>query len=194
MTYDGSKFENDTPFDPSEFIVPSNDTKGHSVLFHFRASSLIKRAIQQVIGSRKFPYLTDSDVIRHALVRHLSWLTEISDDIPTVRHTLVMLKLEIVRLQRLQEDREFQAYFDLMRQEIQALMSREGGVREAQREVSRALSVIRQMPDGFYRNQYLSQIEREFGHVLDISLAKREQLGPGGNGNGSSKATGGGVI
>lgn len=166
MAFDPSKFENDTAFDPSEFIVPANDTKGHSVPIHFRAASSVDRAIKQVVASRRFPYITPSDLMRHAIVRHLEWLTEVAD-LPQCRSMISMMKLEHDHIRREMEEATCTEHFTLVQQSVRELLSKPGGKREAQRMVARALSVVRQMPEGFYRDQHLVRLEDEFGHLLD---------------------------
>ncbi len=166
MTFDPSKFENDTAFDPAEFITPSSDSKGHSVAFHFRAAGSTDRGIKQVVASRRFPYITTSDLIRHAIMRHLDWLTQIAD-LPQVRSTIAMMKLEHDHIRREIEEQAMEEHFKLVQQNIQNLTTKAGGMNEARRAVSRALSIVRQMPEGFYRDRHLVRLESEFSHIME---------------------------
>ena len=64
-----------------DFLVPSSDSKGHSVSISLRVSRNQARLIQEVLASRKFPYKTISDLARHAVFNHLHWLEDIEPDL-----------------------------------------------------------------------------------------------------------------
>jgi len=63
--------------DPEDFHVPVSDTHGHSERFQFRGLNQLKAMVMEVVQTKQFPYRSDSDLLRHALVRHMRWLTDL---------------------------------------------------------------------------------------------------------------------
>ena len=70
-------------FDSSVFRVPASDAKGHSISKSFRVMPVLSNAMSVMLNSRAFPYKKESELIRHALVRHIKWLESIGD-VPSV--------------------------------------------------------------------------------------------------------------
>lgn len=64
-----------------DFLVPSSDTKGHSVNISLRISRNQARLIQEILAAKRFPYKTISDLARHAVFKHLHWLDEIEPEL-----------------------------------------------------------------------------------------------------------------
>lgn len=167
MPYDASKFENETAFDPAEFIIPANDGKGQSSMVQFRSAHQYQRAMQQVIASQKFPYATVSDLVRHAMVRHLDWLTEIVD-LPQTRQLVAMMHVVNRRLLHNKMDREVHDYIDEFREDIRSLIETgPEGVSEARKRVAQTLADIQRADAGFYRDRFLARIQSEFGYLLE---------------------------
>lgn len=166
MVYDPTKFEIDTNYDPAEFNIPVDDAKGHSVMQSFRFNHRYQRAMQTILASRRFPYLTVSDIIRHAVHRHVDWLTEI-EHLPAARTLYMMIKIGNERLQREMEDKEMLTHFSKLQQLVDGLLAMPDGYAEARSIVSRELSMVRQVPQGFFRDQYLAKLMRAFGSILE---------------------------
>jgi len=189
MAFDPSAFDNnDSMFDQSEFIVPASDTKGHSVMYHFRFPASMQRHMQQIVTSRKFPYITPSDLVRHALMRHFEWLEEITKSHPmpnNCRNSLALIRMEAEYVRSTMEEKEFDDHFQLVQKRVQELLAKKGGRAEALRTISRAISATRQMPSGFFRDQHLERLEENFGHLLDggkmgkVNRATDEEEGEG---------------
>lgn len=71
------------------FIVPATDDRGVGEHMQLRMPPFVRRQIRVVLGSNRFPYLTEAALIRHAVVRHLYWLVQLRHSIP--RHILPAL-------------------------------------------------------------------------------------------------------
>jgi hypothetical protein len=175
MTFDPEKFESPTKFDPAEFNVPANDTKGHGVLLHFRAPHQFQRSMQVVVASRKFPYTTVSDLIRHALLRHLDWLTEIADIAPA-KSLLSVLHTSIDHMRDEEIHREQEDHFARLQSRVDDLMATPDGANEARRIIAREIDRVREAPESFYRDRYLGKLERHFGTVLGANGRGRTSL------------------
>lgn len=82
-----------------DFIHPTSDAKGHSSPVGFRCMNGYLRTIDVFVSSRKFPYETASDLLRHALHEHLHWLSDLEPKIP-VRLNILDAALELARAQQ----------------------------------------------------------------------------------------------
>lgn len=150
-------------YDPEEFIISSTDSKGHNEKFWFRAPGGLDRQIQIVMAAHKFPYKTPSDLLRHALVRHLHWLTTLEPDICSVMGQ-VQVVIDICREEQYQQD--FNEVFDAVGSTIQRYLSG-GHTGEALRTVARCRDTFMDMPEGFWRDQYMNELMKRFGYLLE---------------------------
>jgi len=72
---------------PDRFYVPANDETGTSIRVAFRLSPQHHRQLQVIQQGGRFPYETMEDLLRHAVCRHLRYLTAVAPDIE--KHWLV---------------------------------------------------------------------------------------------------------
>ena len=69
------------------FIVPARDEKGGTIVVHVSLTPFMERQLKIAVASRRFPYLSVGDFVRHACVRHLYWLMDIRHTIPRHVHS-----------------------------------------------------------------------------------------------------------
>ena len=98
-------------YDVTEFIIPVSDSKGHSTPIALRCQSRFIRA-------RKYPYKTPSDILRHALYRHIHWLHEQE---PECASTLVYLDAAVEIGRRQQMHLEFTKTIEYLKSTIDQL-------------------------------------------------------------------------
>lgn len=75
--------DNESPIDLTEFRTPASDARGHSEkLNQVRVPAQIAARLAEVISSGiwKGYYTNITDVVRHAVFRHLKWLDSISPE------------------------------------------------------------------------------------------------------------------
>ena len=147
--------------DPLEFIVPANDNNGHSSRFWFRASPQMDRQVSQYVEGRQFPYRTKGDLLRHALWRHLHWLNDLGG-ISSV-NTQVDLIIDLMRDEELSSD--FLTVFEKLSRQINNKIG-SGAKGEAIRMILMVKEHIKGMPDGYWRDRYVQELERNFGHLV----------------------------
>src|SRR5580692_8922165 len=84
-------------YSPEEFLCPGQDDHGASVRLTFRCPPQMERALEILRDHKAFPYKTVSDIVRHAVHRHLAYCYLIEDGMP--RHILSALDavLEVCR-------------------------------------------------------------------------------------------------
>lgn len=147
--------------DPTQFRIPASDAKGHSVRFFFRAQPGHSKALESIIQSKKFPYRTKGDMLRHAFVRHLRWLDGI-EHVPSVTAEVDAI-MEVMRDDEFAAD--FGAVFDKIAQRISNHVGN-GAMGEARRLLLTIMTHVRRMPEGYWRDKYDGEIKDKYGHLL----------------------------
>jgi hypothetical protein len=147
--------------DPIEFRIPATDTKGHNARHWFRCIPVMARQVEQIIQSKKFPYRTKGDLLRHALHRHMGWLLSI-EPVPSVSGQVDAI-LEIMRDEEMNND--FSLVFDKMAERVSQHLS-SGSHREATRLIITIKNCITNMPDGFWKDKYKKHIEDRYGNII----------------------------
>lgn len=145
-----------------EWLVGATDTKGHSVRQWFRCQPGLDNQLESLLASKRFPYRTKGDILRHAVITHLEWLQHMEPDLPsTIRQ--VQLISDLVR-----ED-EF-------RQEMDEIFTRVGGrvnhhvslgqLPDARILIVKLKSAIKGMPDGPWRDRYMERYKSQFASYI----------------------------
>lgn len=151
-----------------DFYVPASDTKGHSERIWCRIIPGLARQMEEIIQARKFPYKTVSDMIRHAIRRHLVWLNE-QDPTPSVTMCVGAI-IEIMRQE--EEGKEFQAVIERICKGVEYHLNAKAEV-EAVKLVLRVVAQMEAMPDGYWKDRYKTEVEKKFGWLLkDTNKAK----------------------
>jgi hypothetical protein len=150
-------------YDPEEFLTSATDAKGHGERFWFRAPSGLLRQIEIFLAAKRFPYKSATDILRHALIRHLTWLGTLEPDVDSV-----MRQVEAVQdlMREEQYNQDFISMFeDLGKTVYRYLAGGHNG--EAMRMIGRCRDTFEKMPEGFWRDQYLAELMKRFGHLLE---------------------------
>lgn len=147
--------------DPREFIVPASDGKGHSDRIWLRIQPGHQRQMSIVLNSKWFPYKSNGDIVRHAIVRHLAWLTGLAP-VPSVTAQVDSI------MEMLRED-EFNAEFKEVISRLDEQVSHylaAGQIGRARSLVSRVMSKVDQMPDDDWKDTYKKTITDRYGSLL----------------------------
>lgn len=147
---------------PEEFRIPASDTQGHTARANFRLQPGHDRELEALCGPNSwFPYRTKGDVIRHAIQRHLTWLETLAP-LPSVTKQVDAI-IELVREEEFQA--EYNQVFDAIAPRISTLISN-GQVEQARSLVVRIERLMQEMPEGYWKNQHLQELQRRFGYLL----------------------------
>jgi hypothetical protein len=115
--------------------------------------------------SHRFPYKTCSDIIRHAVARHLEWLAQMEPSIP--RHILDGMHAvsEVCRdsEMRLRIEESFSSLDKLILVRLD-----EGDTGEAMRLMSVARSKITGMPDSLWKTKWVQHFNRRYASYLTV--------------------------
>lgn len=144
-----------------EFRIPASDMQGHSARHYFRTIPQMTRVVAMLVDSKKFPYRTKGDLLRHALHRHVKWL-EKQDKVKSVSGQVNAI-VELMRDEEMNSD--FMLVFDKLAQRISVHLA-SGSLGEATRLLRVVQDHIKQMPDGYWRDRYNTQFKSKFGHLI----------------------------
>lgn len=153
--------KNDEGPSPDEFRIPASDTKGHSARMWFQAVPTMVRRVEEVVQSKKFPYRTMGDLLRHALHRHMHWLEKMDGTIISMGQ--VDIALEVLRDE--EYNSEFRSVFGRLEARVAQHLA-EGAKSEAIRLVLTINNHIQRMPDGFWKERYRSELRTKYGDLL----------------------------
>lgn len=122
------------------YIIPSRDQLGQSSREQFRCRPDYVRQMEIILASRKFPYITKSDIMRHALHELLAKL-ESETPIPDSLFRKIEMANEILRHEEI--ERRIYELMDNLEQAITVCL------RDGDRgEVIRLVGMIRYYLDG----------------------------------------------
>jgi hypothetical protein len=166
-------------YDPAQFIIPASDAKGHSEREWFRTQPGHDRQADIILRSKRFPFKTKGDLIRWCFVVGMERLLAMED---IDGHWLMQCAAmnEILRDEMYQQD--FMATFEAMSRVVSKHQEM-GATGEVRRLVSDMLNQVRKMPDGYWRDKFIKEIDDKFGHYLD---GKGVRLGRGSGGDGAA--------
>lgn len=144
-------------FGDEEWACPATDSKGHSLRETVRMPPSMHRAIEIIVASKKFPYKTPADFLRHAAYRHLFMLHRRATDIP--RHLLVACESI---MQTMRDEQQILA----MRQSIEATVktcsqhAADGNVQGVLQCISLVKSQVNQLPkQSIWRKRFLEEFQ-----------------------------------
>jgi hypothetical protein len=172
----GGFTEQQLQYDLDEWLIHGRDDRGGSARVSCNVPPHIERELDVVLQGRRFPYRTISDIMRHAVVRHLAWLHELERDMP--KHILNAMEA-VVEVTRDTEMRtRLGDTFDSLDRQIERALS-DGDVVEAMRVMTLAKAKVRAVPDTRWRKNWLEQFSRKYGSYLTPVVAA-EATGTGG--------------
>ena len=146
------------------FVIPASDAQGHSTKVGFRCNHAYVRRIDIIISSKKFPYKTSSDLLRHALHLHLDYLSKLEPEIGVDMASIEVVN-EIINAE--QERIDFGKSFEKLSLTVQDLLSRGAGAQgEAKRLVLEVSAKVDSMGKGYWRDWYSQEIKNRFGYLL----------------------------
>jgi len=148
--------------DPAQFRVSGVDSKGHTQRVWASVQPMHVQTMDILIQSKKFPYRTRGDFIRHALIRHIHWLEKIHRPINSVTGALDAMN---ALLRDAEFRAEFTEYLGRLNKQIKALV-KENDEPAARRLLLETLRCVESMPEGYWRDKYAVAIREEHKDLL----------------------------
>lgn len=148
----------------SEFIIPTQDTKGHSARIGCRTPPGMFHEIEIILQTKTFPWETPSDFLRYAIYRTLGLCNDmIKDNRVSNLHAQVTAMLTVMR-----EDEEaafFQDVINKAEKSVGSLLSHNARG-PARQLVKRLMDNIDKIDDKYWRERYTEEMHRRFRHML----------------------------
>jgi hypothetical protein len=155
--------DEDMLYSDDEWVVPAQDAKGHSVREFLRIQPGLERDIEIMMQCGKFPYETRTDLVRHALVRHVAWLHRLEPNMP--RHflasTMAMNKLMSDDQHRTDTEATFRRLQDLIEQHLQR-----GDGTEAIKTIAFTKAKLQDVADCAWRRRFMDRFNRQYSGYL----------------------------
>lgn len=148
-------------YDPADFIVAPADAKGVSYRMTFRCPPNMEKSIDMILSSNRFPFTTRGDLLRWAVqegVKHLEAMEGL---------TAVSKQVDIITgiLNEEASHSEFLQIFTQLDEAIHKYMA-DQAPEQASRVIALTKHKFESMPDGYWRDRYLLELDKRFGHLL----------------------------
>jgi len=141
------------------FNYPAAGPSGGTTSLNIRISIELDRAIDVLFYTRKWPYHTKTDVIRHAIHRHIEWL----EDQGAVTDDSSYLRVMSLALDKDAQMTDFSKILDKLVVQVKHHKSL-GNQDDIVKLVTDVLRVIEGMPNTGMKTKYKEQVLAEFGH------------------------------
>lgn len=155
-------------YDPTNFIVPASDAKGHGVRRDFRLSVSMDREVQVIVASKLFPFMDASDLLRWCVREGLERLNAM-EEVPNSVFGQAEAAMEIAR--ELVYQKQYEAVFIQLDEAMRGYRE-VGAFTEIRKMYARVQAKFQAMPEGFWRTHYLGELARRFGPLVDPKAAK----------------------
>lgn len=145
-----------------EFICPGQDDHGNSVRLTFRCPPIMERELEIIRDNRHLPYKTTSDIVRHAVLRHVQWLHAMEQMPEHIVSGLAMV-MEVCRDAEMRSKLEetFVAMDRIIDRNLQ-----EGNRGEALRLMTECKQKIVKMPASRWKTTWLERFTRKYSQYL----------------------------
>ena len=149
-------------YKPDEFLCPGQDDHGNSVRLTFRCPPIMERDLEIIRDNRHLPYKTISDIVRHAVYRHLHWLHEME---PMPEHIISGLDMVMEVCRDAEMRSKVEETFVAMDRIIDSRLA-EGDKGEALRLMTETKQKILKMPNSRWRQNWLDRFSRKYSQYL----------------------------
>lgn len=167
-------------YDQNEFRVPGQDVRGHKEHLSFDIPPGYKNQMGIMLGSQRFPYETEGQLIRHAVKRHLAWLAELEVDVPNDLSALRLIDEAVSRQETLLRLNQSLHRIEQAVHELTTI-----GLRgEAVRLVWEMRDAVEDVTQPQWYNYLIDQIETRWGHMLQTRPLKVAQMAASSDGDG----------
>jgi hypothetical protein len=143
-------------------ISPPSDGKGASERIWVRVPPQLFRQLRVVVGSKKFPFRTVGDFVRVACYRLAKELLAKEDGIPDYTQQIDSIR-ELVWNEEMNAD--FLGMFDQLNRIVMNFQQQQS-IGQARKLIAQTRARIILMPEGFWKDRYLSELDTKFGHLL----------------------------
>lgn len=159
-----------------EIWVPrATDSRGHGAMISVRVPPQMARLIAQFTSDSRFPYTHQSDLARHAFLRHLRFLASLPNQ--GVRSAIGQLMAAETVCTIEETHQQFERMLDRLNTIIQGLLNK--GTKEAKDKAARIvmteLRYMQETGDSYYQQTFTERIRAQYADL--INHASRTDFG-----------------
>jgi len=148
------------------FVIPARDENGVGQHISLNIPPYMYRQMQISLRSMRFPYLDIQYLIRHAIHRHMYFLTEIRSSLPS--HILS----ECESLIEVSRDQEFRTRsreaFEAVSNQIEKYCT-DGERGEATRLLARVRQAMEGVQSSPWKSRFMVQLMRRYSHLISVA-------------------------
>ena len=148
--------------DGFQFIVPASDRQGHSEHEQFRMPKDMVTQALKIIASRRYPWLTLSDLYRAAIWNVVKELVNQSGG--EIKSSIPMIEAAIGVVNRENERRRFRETIEAIHNEAMALVSG-GDMPQARALYYEIRDIASKIPSEYWKHKYIREIDSRLGHL-----------------------------
>jgi hypothetical protein len=157
----------------NEWMVPSQDAHGHSAKVICRLPPSYKHEMAVILQKRRYPWDTESDLVRVAIHRLLQAVAKDSKD-PEIMSQQAILNALVEMSSRQMEYAHFKATLDRLKVSVQEL-SDMGAHVQAKKMVRAVEEQIEKFEDDDWRGRYEAEIVKHFKFLATEKKGKGEK-------------------
>lgn len=151
-------------YSESDYLFPATDSMGQSARLQCKAQPTIAREIQSVVHSRRFPFRTDSDVIRWCVY---TGLAELAKREPSTG----FLAKAWAEVEVLRDQQYWSAQQEMMRHLDEAVKRcmQAGQYGEARQLVLKTLANLNSLEKSSWNEQTIEEIRQRHRHIIEYN-------------------------
>jgi len=147
-----------------EFHPAATDSRGHGPSVAVRFPNDVMAQISVIVTTHKFPYETNAQLIRHAVMRHMEWLKD-QEPVPSV---LGVLKAMGRALLEEECNKEREKVYERIREVMERNEKEQDpeAMKENLRLVADIVDMLEDMPEGYWKEKIKRKFKRDYVDVL----------------------------
>jgi hypothetical protein len=177
-------------YDPSHYLVPGTDHKGHSTRVFCKVRPDVDHEIDAIVGSHYWPFRVKGDFIRWAIWEGVKQITKHK---PVPGSMIVVSEMIMETCRSAEIWLKFKTSIDMAEQTVKAFVD-SGNEQEAIKLLTKLRGEVVKLEEAQWRDQYLDEFDKRFGNLWErankraVSLASLVSKGTGvGTGTGTDK-------
>lgn len=161
----GASEDSETTFPLSEWMVPSQDAHGHSAKVISRIPPSYKHQMNLILQRRKFPWDTESDMVRVAIHRLLNDVSKVMEDKEVMSQQAILNSLVEVASQQMQY-LHFRETLERCIITVQGQIT-EGAIPQAKKLIAAVKEHIEEFEDPDWKEKYRTELVERFKKALE---------------------------
>lgn len=152
----------DEKYNEEDFIIPAQDTKGHSERVFVRLQPGHIRDLNVIVNSKRYPFKTFGDIIRLSTKLIIDALQRLEPTLPLVNNQVDVI-IQLVR------DEQFNQEFNDCFERIAAVMNKYqtyGNKEQATRLLFKIKVQMDMMPYGYWKKKYLEELGNRYAEYF----------------------------